>query len=562
MRGRTTTGAAMLVAALTLASCGEDEERGDPAAEAGADGGGEGAEGGEPQCPEGTRWADGECHPSQGPGGDEGGEAGGGEGAGGQGGEGAEAGGAQGDDGGDGTCETDAEFFEARLWAPVFEGRCLACHVAGGAAAATRMVLEPADADGWLERNLAAVQAVAMVEAEGRPLLLQKPTGRLPHGGGVQIAVDAAEYPDLEALVARLRDEVDPCGRPLDGGGDPPPPDGGQDCDALRPGRRLLRRLSHTEYDNTVRDLTGVQVDAHATFVADPLIHGFENHPEALEVSGLLAVQQNQVAESVGERIDVTDHLPCALAEGDMACAHAFIARFGGRAFRRPLTAAEIAAYRELFALVMAQECFEQGARWVVTAMLQSPHFLYRAELGRSDGEDFALTPHEIASEMSYLLWQSMPDEPLRARADDGGLLDPAVRAEQLARMLDDPRTLSTLHDFVGRWLGADAVLSVVRDSEIYEALYFELRESLLLETRLFASDLWVRGRPWGDLFTADHTFLDGPLAEYYGLDLVGDPGPEGFHKVPLGGARAGGVLAHGSVMTAHESGAGSPPAA
>ena len=468
-----------------------------------------------------------------------------------------------GDGGGDDSnggddCVTDAQFFEERLWGPVFASRCLACHVEGGVAARTRMVLVPEETEGWLDRNVAAVQAVAKAELDGRPLLLLKPTGRIAHTGGVLIPPDAPEYPDLEALVARLRDEVDPCGEPLDPEELPPPDDAG--CDDLAPGRRLLRRLSHTEYRNTLRDLTGVEVDAHGTFVADPLVHGFENHPEALEVSGLLATQYNQVAESVGEQIDIAAHLPCEIAEGDMDCAHRFIAQFGKRAFRRPLTAEEIATYRELFGLVMSQECFEQGARWVVAAMLQSPHVIYRSELGRAGDDGFTLTPYEIASELSYLLWQTMPDARLFERAADGSLLDPEVRAEELERMLSDPRTLDMVNDFMGRWLGVDGVLSVVRDSEIYEALYFELREPLLLETRLLAADLWTRGRPFSELFTVDHTFLNEALSEYYELPLDGPADALGFHKVSLNGARAGGVLAHGSLMTAHASPTSSSP--
>lgn len=458
-------------------------------------------------------------------------------------------------------CEDDAEFFEDRLWPTVFAPRCLACHVEGGPATDTRMVLRPESAEGWRAHNLEQIAQVARAEEDGQPMLLLKPTGRRVHTGGVVVPPGSAEYDDLVRLTARLRDEVDRCGEGLPPDEVPDPPDARcTDLGALQPGRRLLRRLTHTEYQNTVADLTGVAIDAHASFVADPLRHGFENEPDLLEVSGLLATQYNQIAEAIAEQMDIGSQLPCEIAEGDLACAHRFIAAFGRRAFRRPLTADEITAYRDLFSLVMSQECFEQGARWVVAGMLQSPHFLYRTELGRADAGAFVLTPYEIASGLSYLLWQSMPDDALLDAAAEGDLLDPEVRAAHVARMMEDPRMLGTLGDFIGRWLGTRDLLSVVRDSEIYAALYFELRASMETETRRFAEDIWSDGRSFRELFTADHTWLDAPLAEYYGIPLEGAPEPDGFQRVALDGARGGGILAHGSMMTTHASPRSSSP--
>jgi hypothetical protein len=444
-------------------------------------------------------------------------------------------------------CVTANQLFEEELWEPVFEQLCMACHTAGGIASETRMVLVTDDVDGWQASNLAALQQVVDATVDGQPLLLMKPTGRVGHTGGSLIDPDSELYAHLAGLVGRLSGELDECGN---GTIDPPDP---QDCEALEPGRRMLRRLSHTEYSNTIFDLLGVRIDAHGSFVADAREHGFENHPERLEVNGLLAMQYTQMAETLAEALDPDSLIPCDLAEGDMNCAHGFIADFGRRAYRRPLTAEEIATYRTLFAMVMEQECFEQGVRWVVAGMLQSPHFLYRTELGRRSADGFELTPYELATELSYLIWQTTPDDQLMDLAADGQLLDSDVLGEQVQRLLADPRSTEMMVDFLGKWLGYEDLMMVVRDSQIYAALYFELRESMMLETRFFAEALWTRDGAFSELFTADHTYLDEQLSEYYGIPL-GD-GPDngaGFHRVDLGGQRTGAILAHGSMMTTH----------
>jgi len=209
----------------------------------------------------------------------------------------------------------------------------------------------------------------------------------------------------------------------------------------------------------------------------------------------------------------------------------------------------------------MQQECFEQGVRWVVAGMLQSPHFLYRTELGRRAGDNFELTPYELATALSYLIWQTTPDDTLLGLAADGQLLDAAVLAAQVQRLIEDPRSVDMLADFLGKWLGFEDLLMVVRDSEIYADLYFELRESMLLETRYFAQDLWNTDAPYSALFSAQHTFLDNQLAEYYGIDLGAAPdNGAGFHRMELGNQRAGGILAQSAMMTTHASPTSSSP--
>jgi hypothetical protein len=321
-------------------------------------------------------------------------------------------------------CMTDAEVFEEAVWGQFMSRRCAGCHQEGGLAAGTRLVLSwPDDGEGWIERNLAALTEVARTEDGGLSELLARPSGRHSggHTGGTLLTPDTADYRALARLAARLRGESDGCDRPL---GEPVEPD--QECQERAPGHRLLRRLTHAEYQNSVRDLTGVWLDVSSSLAADTVVHGFDNNAGALLVSPLLADQYRTLAEAVGERLQVAQVAPCGREDRPEDCAAAFIARFGQRAFRRPLTDDEQARYRALFDQVAVDDGYDEAARWTVTALLQSPHFLYRAELGvRAGGDRFALTSWELASALSYLFWQTTPDDELLGLASSGALLAP-----------------------------------------------------------------------------------------------------------------------------------------
>ncbi|MEE2787384.1 MAG: DUF1592 domain-containing protein [Myxococcota bacterium] len=469
-------------------------------------------------------------------------------------------------DGGDDECLDANDYFTTYAWPEIFNSNtygCVGCHVQGGPGQNTRFVLVGDDQPNWAVRNMESIRTVVDARIDGRPLILMKPLGEpvIQHGGGRVLGVDSPQYTHLEELVYRMTGQLDFCGAPT--GPDPRQPVAAEDegCDELQPGRRQLRRLSHIEYQNTVRDLLGIDIDAAGAFVADSVVDGFANHPDALFVGGLLAEQYRQMAESLAERVDLTALSPCALSAADIECGHEFIAQFGLKAFRRPLTSGEIATYRNLFRAAVADECYEQGMRWVITAMLQSPNFLYRSELGIRAGDEFALTSYEIASQLSYLFWQTMPDEILMNLASTGELLEAATIRQQVTRLLSDTRSLAMANDFVGRWLHTDQLMRVIRDSIIYKDLYFETRESMLKETEFLVDEIWQANRPFTDLFTSEYSWLDERLGQYYGIERGdGPPNEAGFVRVRVEDLRPGGVLTHGSFLTTHASPTTSSP--
>ncbi|MBL9105710.1 MAG: DUF1592 domain-containing protein [Myxococcales bacterium] len=450
-----------------------------------------------------------------------------------------------GNDGG-GDCPSDAEFFEASVWKPVLSQTCITCHNATGLAKDTRMVLVPDSEDGYLDKNLATVREVARVDVGGTSLLLLKPSNKHPdgHEGGMVVTEGTENYEALAEFVERS------LGTFTCSGSDD---EAAAACDMGGAGVRRVRRLSHVEYNRTVAALLGAPTDLGLGFATDGVIQGYSNNADALLVTGLLADQYREAAEQVADEIsaDLPARLPCA-AEADAACAATFIADFGKQAYRRPLTATEKKRYQTLFDEAAKAEDFAGGLRWVVAAMLQAPGFLYRTELGDHVGDGvYALTPHELASELSYLIVGGPPDAALTAAADDGTLTDPEVLKKHAERLLADPDSDATLHRFVDEWLHIDRLPSVPRDATLFPELTAAVRSDMRGETHRLIAGVFRDGGKLGDLLTASHSYMTDALVDYYGVTAgSGEADAAGFKRVDTGAAA--GLLGLGAVMTTH----------
>ena len=344
----------------------------------------------------------------------------------------------------------------------------------------------------------------------------------------------------------------------------PPPPSSLSDplpCTSQSPGPRALRRLTAPQFASTLSDLFFKDPTLPTlTVFSDPVVLGFSVDADALLVQGLNAQQLADYAESVASWA-VTNHLSqmSSCMTTDAACRQQFIRTFGRRAFRAPVTDAQVAAYDALFT---AEASFNDGVEAVVTAMLQSPYFLYRRELGAGTGAVVQLTPYEIASSLSYLLTGSMPDDQLLAAADAGQLSTPQQIDQQAARLLQDPRAPDATMAFMTGWLGLDRLDTVVKDDTYYMPSP-TLKASMAGETRAFLLDAFNNNLPVSSLFTAPYSFFNQELAQFYGvypndgtqLDAMS------FTKVSLPlGQRDPGVLAQGSVLTGYSDASISSP--
>lgn len=339
-------------------------------------------------------------------------------------------------------CGEDEALFDEHVWTSVMENDCTICHVAGGVAGASAFLLDPDD--------LIASQRAAAGVADR---LVAKPTGQHPdgHGGGVVVEPDSI---GAQALAFWADWSTGVC----------EPPDIDSDECLDEPGERLLRRLSHPEYAATVQDLLGVTVTTQ--FAADVDVDGFRNDAASLTVGPLLADQYRSSAEAIAWDVDLDAVLPCdPWTLGNKACAMVFAEDLGTHAFRRPITQDELDRYVALWEVVALDDGFEDGARWMIAAMLQSPNFLYRTELGvRGDDGTYTLTDWEIASELSYSLWGTLPDATLFDAAEAGELHTDAQIQAQVDRMLADERAVATAQDLVGIWFELDQLETVSRD--------------------------------------------------------------------------------------------------
>lgn len=276
----------------------------------------------------------------------------------------------------------------------------------------------------------------------------------------------------------------------------PPPvtPQPPVSCDQPQYGRRLLRRLTRGEYDRTIEDLLGIRGDYGERFAADTSVDGYDNHAEALVVAPLLADQLRLAAEDLSARAveNLNALVPCAAGTPDENCATELIRSFGERAYRRPLTETEVGRYRTLY---RGMENFQDGIRWIIAAMLQSPNFLYRSEIG-SGGERgvYRLSAYEIATELSYFITGSMPDPTLLEAAKNNTLTDPAVLEREAKRLFHSPRAKFMLSRFTDSWLELDRLAEVPKDAMTYPQFDAALREQMRLDTENFIARVVYEG--------------------------------------------------------------------
>jgi hypothetical protein len=342
---------------------------------------------------------------------------------------------------------------------------------------------------------------------------------------------------------------------PLPGLGDGPlaPDRGSPACKLIDPGPSPIRRLTRGEYDNTVRDLLGDARRLGHGFPGEETTLGFSNNAESRSVSDVLVEGYLSAAEQLAT--DAVGNLAAILGcdptkAGEAACLEMFLDGFGKRAWRRPLTMAERQNLRAAFALGRATS-FKDGIATVIQVMLQSPQFLYRYEQGVPvAGTSYArLTPYEVASRLSYLLWGTMPDQPLLAAAEAGKLSTRAEIAAQATRMVNDQaRTGPMVTEFAGQWLGLDDLSTISKEPAAFATWKPELRAPLREETDRFIQHvLWKADGKLATLLTAPFTFLNGTLAAYYGV-----PGVTGgaFQQVPVDPTQRGGLLTQAGLLS------------
>ena len=320
-----------------------------------------------------------------------------------------------------------------------------------------------------------------------------------------------------------------------------------------------LRRLTEQQYLNSVSDLLDPGLLMPTALEPDESSDGLLSIGAARSSLSPLGVENYEdaaysLAEQAMEPGAVRDRLvPCnPVGNSDDACARTVLETLGRRAWRRPLTANELDELVETAATAgTTLGDFYDGLELSLGYLLQSPYFIYRVELGEDDGGTRRYTDYEMASRLSYFLWNSTPDDSLLDAAAAGQLSDPADIEAEVDRMLADPRARHGFRNMVAEMLELDKLEGLAKDPEVFPAMRSELGASAREETLSMVEALvFDRDDDFRTWLTARETYIDVNLAMLYAVPA---PALEGFAtaKLPADGPRRG-LLGQASLLSMH----------
>jgi mono/diheme cytochrome c family protein len=346
-----------------------------------------------------------------------------------------------------------------------------------------------------------------------------------------------------------------------------------EQLERLVAGRTLSRRLSRVEYNNTLRDLFGVDLHAGDLLPSEGGGgEGFDNAGATLFTTPVLLEKYLEAAELVlGTLLPTAGNKPPAASKLEAQqleavrrnllvavpgpqttpreAARKVLGAFLPRAFRRPATAKELERYLGPFDHAVGKgEAYESSLRVALKAVLISPSFLFLTETPPDKTGVYRLDHYEVASHLSYFLWASMPDAELLRLAGEGRLHDEQVLRGQVRRMLRDLRSRSLADGFAAQWLGIRPLGATIRpDARLFPEFSEELAAAMREETALFFDAIVREERSVLEILDADFTFVNERLAEHYGI--AGVKGPQ-MRRVALDDPRRGGVLGQASILT------------
>ncbi len=309
---------------------------------------------------------------------------------------------------------------------------------------------------------------------------------------------------------------------------DPEDDDDSQESAAFPAG---LRRLTRDQVENAYRDvLLHPDLGLGDRLPLDPSTDEdfrFDTERVALAPFGSTDITKfDNVALSVVREVFALPSdalLGCTPAAADDACSRTYVEGMLSRAFRRPPTADEVDEYVAL-AVATTEDLGDpvQGLEFATATALQSPWFLYMPEVGDDDAEgERPLTDHELASRLSFFLWNAPPDSELRALADEGTLVDDETLRAQVRRLLGDDRGRASMRRFFSQWFGYADIEHLSKNSGVFPDFGPSLAAGMRAELD-GAVEAIVSGAPYDTLFTSPKTWVTPALASFYGIELPG----------------------------------------
>ena len=328
----------------------------------------------------------------------------------------------------------------------------------------------------------------------------------------------------------------------------------------VTPAPPTMHRLTATEHRATLAVLfPGYTLPDASDLPGDTSLHGFSTVAASeLTIDAVAAEEHEQAALDLSAATIATAEsrlafYGCDVATGD-DCVRSFVTRFGRLAWRRPLSADETTAMIELdHELAGIVRDPWRAISYVTAAFLQSPHFLFRVEIGERDPDDdrrLRFTSLEMASRLSFFLWGGPPDDALLTRGSRGDLAtEEGVRDAALA-MMDDPRARAQMIHFFSEFFALERLEDAEKNAELFPEWTPSLRHSMRLEVEELVGDAWDRDADVREIFSTDATFVDSELAALYGLP---DPGAGRRVRTTLpASAHRGGLLGRGAILATY----------
>ncbi|QEG17562.1 DUF1592 domain-containing protein [Gimesia maris] len=325
------------------------------------------------------------------------------------------------------------------------------------------------------------------------------------------------------------------------------------------PGPFVIRRLTKTEYGNTLHDLLGVDPDIVASLPDEVSGEGYLNSLSPLQLEQYLAISEkvlNQVVAPEGKpptaiQLELFGEPPTSETDAK-SNARKLAKSLARSAYRRPPSAAEVDVLLKVFELGRQNDLsYQASCRLMLKAILVSPQFLFITPAREVETEKgiVPLDDYQLASRLSYLLWATMPDAELLTLADQGKLHELPVLKDQVTRMLMDPRSRALFDGFGAQWLKLGNLHTRTFDPKKFPQMTAALRSAMYDEARLFFESIVRENRSVSEFIDSDYTFLNGNLASIYGLENT-VTGPE-MRKVKLTNGNRGGILGMPGVLAA-----------
>lgn len=335
------------------------------------------------------------------------------------------------------------------------------------------------------------------------------------------------------------------------------PPDGNPanpvQCDLETPSApRLLRLLTRNEYQRSVEALTGLSDSFAADIPIEARVMGYDNNARVALVTSrhmdrYLEAGARVAAAAIPARRAAL--VPCDIDGNRTQCTQQFVAQFGAQAFRRPVTVAERDRYAALMDTALADGSTDDGLRLIIQALLSSPHFLYRSEVGQASGDHFRLDGYETATALAYLFTGGPPDSALTADAASGRLSTADGREAAARRLLATPAARTQMAHFAAQWLGTDTLPGAFKDPDIYPRFSPAVRAAMTEELARFINHV-VFDSAVGtvdELIAADYVIVNDALRSFYRLP----GGGSGWQQQTVTDGSRGGLLGLGAVMAA-----------